>query len=132
MVKSSEIDFDYFIGQAVTDVNTKENSTFIIFFENGRLMIECPWRIRKNKEIVLGETDLISDSKKFSLKNAKNILLSKRILNISFYEDLLFIIEFEDNLSLELFHASCYFEGWTLQGENGLDIWTLPGGKVCY
>ncbi|MBN3547974.1 hypothetical protein JYA64_21920 [Fictibacillus barbaricus] len=95
-------------------------------------MIECPWRIRKNKEIVLGETDLISDSKKFSLKNAKNILLSKRILNISFYEDLLFIIEFEDNLSLELFHASCYFEGWTLQGENGLDIWTLPGGKVCY
>jgi hypothetical protein len=91
MVKLNEIDFAYFIGQVVKDVNTKENSTFI-----------------------------------------KKILLSKRIINKSLYEDLLFIIEFEDNLSLELFHASCYFEGRTLQGENGLDIWTLPGGTVCY
>ncbi|MCM3731540.1 hypothetical protein M3196_07675 [Fictibacillus nanhaiensis] len=94
--------------------------------------MNVPEEFGKNKEIVLGETDLISDSKKFSLNNAKKILLSKRIINKSLYEDLLFIIEFEDNLSLELFHASCYFEGWTLQGENGLDIWTLPGGTVCY
>lgn len=26
-------------------------------------MVECPWRIRKGKEIILGETDCISEQK---------------------------------------------------------------------
>lgn len=103
-----------------------------IIFEKGSLIVECPWRIRKNKEIILGESDCISEPQKFSHKTVKKLLISKKILNISFYEQLIFIIEFEENLTFELFHASCYFEGWTLQGDDGFDVWTLPGGEVCY
>ncbi|MFJ5763667.1 hypothetical protein ACIQAA_32180 [Neobacillus sp. NPDC093182] len=132
MENSSKIDFGYFIGQVVTDVNTEENQPLGIIFEKGWLMVECPWRIRKGKEIILGETDCISEPKKFSHKNVKKLLVSKRILNISFYEQLIFIIEFEGNLTFELFHASSYFEGWTLQGDDGFDVFTLPGGEVCY
>lgn len=127
-----EIDFSYFIGQVVTDINTEENLSLSIIFEKGWLMVECPWRIRKGKEIVLGETDCISELQKFSHKNVKELLISKKILNISFYEQLILIIEFEENLTFELFHASSYFEGWTLQGNNGIDVFTLPGGEVCY
>ncbi|PWA09448.1 hypothetical protein DCC39_13200 [Pueribacillus theae] len=132
MENLNKIDFSYFIGQVVTDVNIDENLPLGIIFQKGWLMIECPWRIRKGKEIILGETDCISEPKKFSHKNVKNLLVSKKILNISFYEQLIFIIEFEDNLTFELFHASSYFEGWTLQGDNGFDVFTLPGGEVCY
>lgn len=132
MKDSSKIDFGYFIGQVVTDVNTEENLPLGIIFERGWLMVECPWRIRKGKEIILGETDCISEPKKFSHKNVKNLIVSKKILNISFYEQLILIVEFEGNLTLELFHASSYFEGWKLQGDDGFDVFTLPGGKVCY
>jgi hypothetical protein len=128
----SKIDFGYFIGQLVTDVNTEENLPLGIIFEKGTLIVECPWRIRKSKEIIIGETDCISAPKKFSHNNVKKLLVSKKILNISFYEELILIIEFEDNLTIELFHSSSYFEGWNLQGDNGFDLITLPGGKACY
>ncbi len=127
-----KIDFSYFIGQVVTDVKTEENQPLGIIFERGSLIVECPWRIKKGNEIILGETDCISEPKKFSYKNVKKLLVSKKILGISFFEQLLFIIEFEDNLTFELFHASSYFEGWTIQGDDGFDVFTLPGGEVCY
>lgn len=132
MEKLSEMDFSYFIGQFVTEVNTEENLPLGIIFEKGSLMVECPWRIRKGSEIILGETDCISEPQKFSHKNVKKLLVSKKILNIAFYEHLLFVIEFEDNLTFDLFHASSYFEGWSLKGDDGLDVFTLPGGEVCY
>jgi hypothetical protein len=132
MENLSSLDFSYFIGQIVTEVNTEENLPLGIIFEKGWLMVECPWRIRKGKEIILGETDCISEPQKFSHENVKKLLVSKKILNIAFVEHLIFVIEFEDNLTFELFHASSYFEGWSLRGDDGLDAFTLPGGEVCY
>jgi len=128
----SKMDFDYFKGQVETDVNTEENLPLGIIFEKGSIIVECPWRIRKEKVIVLGETDCISEPEKFSHQNAKKLLVSKKILNISLYEQLIFVIEFEENLTLELFHASNYFEGWTLSGDDGFYVVTLPGGDICY
>ncbi|GGE61647.1 hypothetical protein [Priestia taiwanensis] len=69
-------------------------------------------------------------TKKFSHANVKELLISKKIVDISFYEQLIFIIKLEDSLTFELFHASSYFEGWTLQGNDGFDVCTLPGGEV--
>lgn len=132
MENLSKIDFSYFAGQVVTDVNTEENQTLVITFEKGYLTVECPWRIRKDKEIILGETDCISAPQKFSRNDINKLLLSKKIVNISFYEQLIFIIEFEDNFNFELFHASSYFEGWSLQGTQGFDLFTLPGGEASY
>ncbi|MEO2075968.1 MAG: hypothetical protein ABGX20_11420 [Bacillus sp. (in: firmicutes)] len=128
----NKIDSSYFIGQAVIDVNTEENVPLGIIFQKGSLVVECPWRIRKGQEIVLGETDCISAPERFSYNNVKKLLLSKKILNISFDRELLFTMEFEENLTLELFHASSYFEGWALRGDDGFDVFTLPGGEVCY
>jgi len=132
MENSSEIDFGYFIGQVVTDVSTAEDQFLRIFFGKFLLSVECPWRICNNKEIILGVTDCIHNPKKFSHKNVKKLLVSKKILNISFSEQLIFIIEFEDNLTFELFHSSNYFEGWELLGDDGFDVFTLPGGEVSY
>jgi len=128
----NKIDYSYFINQAVINVNTEEKVPLGIIFQKGSLIVECPWRIRKGDEILLGETDCISAPKQFSYNKVKELLLSKKIVNISYYRELLFVMEFEDNLSLELFHASSYFEGWALRGDDGFDVFTLPGGEVCY
>ncbi|WP_275898341.1 hypothetical protein [Peribacillus alkalitolerans] len=40
--KLTNIDFNYFIGQMVTEVNTEENLPLGMTFETGGLLIECP------------------------------------------------------------------------------------------
>lgn len=132
-LSQNNIDFGYFIGQIVTHIDTDTNVFLRLIFEEGRLSAECPWRLRKKKEILVGETDCISAPEKYSRLHLNRLLKNKKILSISYYEELVLLtIEFEGDLFFDLFHNSSYFEGWTLQGNNGLEVFTLPGGEVCY
>lgn len=47
-------------------MKTEENLPLGIIFEKGWLMVECPWRIRGGKEILLGDSDCISEQEKIS------------------------------------------------------------------
>lgn len=124
-----QIDFSFFIGQKLVDVNTDPNSFLMFNLENGYLSVECPWRLRNKKEILIGEADCISAPERYSRNNLKRILLNKMIKDTVFSKDLfLLTIEFEDELFFDLFHNSNYFEGWVLQGEDV--IFSVPGGEV--
>jgi hypothetical protein len=128
-LKKSKINFNYFIGQAVTEVNTETELPLGMSFETGGLIVECPWRLRRGKEIIIGTSDCVNAPDKFSYKTIELALMEKKIVNITFYEEFaLLLIEFDDNVSLDLFHDSSYFEGWQLRGDNGFDLLSLPGG----
>ena len=43
--KLSNLDFKYFIGQKVTEVNTEKNLPLGMTFDTAGLIIECPWRL---------------------------------------------------------------------------------------
>ena len=127
--KLSNIDFKYFIGQKVTEVNTEKNLPLGMTFDTAGLIIECPWRLQVSNEVVIGYTDCIQASDRYSHKSVESILLGKRILNILHFEGISdLVVEFEGSIYLELFHDSNYFEGWQLSGENGFYLFTLPGG----
>ena len=131
--KLSNIDFKYFIGQKVTEVNTEKNVPLGMTFDSAGLIIECPWRLLVSNEINIGYTDCIQSSDKFSHKNVKGILKEKKIVNILHFENISdLVVEFEGNIYLELFHDSTYFEGWTLSGDNGFYLFTLPGGTYDF
>lgn len=52
-------------------------------------------------------------------------------MGITYCEHLfLLTIEFENGLYFDLFYYSSYFEGWVLNGDNGVDIFTMPGGEI--
>lgn len=122
-MNTSNIDFSYFTRQVVTEVNTEDNLPLGISFNNGGLIVESPWRLRKEKEIMIGTSDCFNAPDKYSNKAIKQILMGKKILGIDFYEDFsLLVINFEDNLSFDIFHDSNYFEGWQLSGDNGFDL----------
>ena len=128
--KLSNIDFSYFIGQKVEEVNTEKNIVFGMTFESGYLTIECPWRIRCANEVAIGYSDVLHSGGKFSHKNAEQILMGKRIVNIFHFEQISdLVVEFENGIYLELFHDSSYYEGWQLGTEKGLYLFTLPGGS---
>lgn len=128
--KLSNVDFKYFIGQKVTEVNTEKNLPLGMTFDTAGLIIECPWRLQVSNEVVIGYSDCIQASDRYSHKSVENILLGKRIMNIQHFEGISdLVVEFEGSIYLELFHDSSYFEGWQLSGENGFYLFTLPGGN---
>lgn len=128
--KPSNIDFNFFVGQKVIEVNTEENLPLGMTFEMSALIIECPWRIQVVNEVLMGYSDCLHSPERYSHKDVEKILIGKRIRNIFHFEKISdLIIEFEGNLYLELFHDSNYFEGWQLQGDNGLYLVSLPGGS---
>ncbi|WP_245975445.1 hypothetical protein [Oceanobacillus chungangensis] len=127
--KISNIDFTYFIGQKVTEVNTEKNLPLGVAFETAGLIIECPWRLQASNEVLIGYSDCIQKPDGYSHKNVEKILLGRRIINIIHFEGISdLVVEFEGSIYLELFHDSNYFEGWQLRGDNGFYLFTLPGG----
>lgn len=130
MSNENQIDFSYFIGQTLVDINTDNNSFLLLILNNGNLSVECPWRLRSKKEILIGEVDCISAPERYSRKGLKRMLMNKKVKNIIFYKELFILsIEFEGDLLFDLFHNSNYFEGWVLQGDS-LEIFSVPGGEV--
>lgn len=128
--KLSNIDFKYFIGQKVTEVNTEENLLLGMAFETAGLVIECPWRLQVANEITIGYSDCLQSPERYSHKDVEKVLMGKRIMNILHFEEIAdLIVEFEGSIYLELFHDSNYFEGWQLQGDNGFYLVSLPGGS---
>lgn len=125
----SKIDFNDFIGQVVKEINTEKNLPLGMIFSKGGLIIECPWRIRIGKEIKIWDSDCRFAPDIYSHKVVEKLLLNKEIENILFYENFsLLTINFRGRLSLDLFHDSNYFEGWQLNGNNGFELTSLPGG----
>lgn len=128
----SNIKFDFFIGQRVTEVNTEKNAPLGMTFERATSIIGCPWRLRLATEILVGYSDCLYAPERFSHKDVEKVLLGKKIKHIFLYEEIAdLIIEFEGNIYLELFHESNYFEGWELQGDNGFHLYSLPGGSYA-
>ncbi|TYS45953.1 hypothetical protein [Bacillus infantis] len=125
--KFSKISFGEFIGQEITKVETE--GQFIIEFEKGYLSIECPWRIRKADGILLGETDIRSNSREW--KSVKELLAGKRIEDVRLLEQCPFLIVQCGDLFLDLFHASSFFDGWTLADEGDFYLFSMHGGSIA-
>lgn len=128
--KLSDVDFNYFIGQQVKEVNTEKDVPLGMSLETAGLIIECPWRIRVAMEVTIGYSDCIHSPGEYSHKTVEKILMGKRVVNIFHFEEISdLVVEFEDGITLELFHDSNYFEGWQLRGDNGFYLFSLPGGS---
>lgn len=128
--KLSDIDFSHFIGQRVTEVKSEAGLLLGVFFEKGVLIIECPWRLRDMQQIIKGYSDCKQWSRLLLRESLEKQIKGKRIVSIQHYENTSdFVLELEEDLFLELFHDSNMFEGWQLQGEQGLHVVSLPGGS---
>lgn len=123
------MEWSYFIGQEVTDINSINRLLSGISFQAAELTIECPWRLRNAKEVLIGYSYCVHAPDRYSYKTVKTHLAGNKIKSIQINNLSDFVVEFENELYLELFHDSSYFEGWQLQGDNGFHIISLPGGS---
>ena len=128
----SDLDFSYFYGQKLIDVDTEKRRFLRLIFEHSQLSVECSWRLRDKGGILIGESDCVSAPDKFSRKSLEKLIKNRKIVEITFYEELFLLsVKLENDLYFDLFHNSTYFEGWVLTGDNGLDFFTVPGGEIC-
>ena len=108
--KGIEDRFTEFIGQKVIDIETGGN--FSIQFEKAALTIECPWRIRNEDIVLVGETD--SQAYGDEWKSVKQLLSGTTIMDVQLFEHCPLLIVQCDDLYLDMFHASANFDGWIM------------------
>lgn len=125
--KVSKIDFKEFIGQKITAVDSEVH--FIIQLEKGVIIIECPWRIRDASIILAGVTDIQSNEREW--KTIKELLIGKTIEDVQLLEQCPLLIVQCDNIFLDVFHASSYFDGWTLTDEEDFYMFSMHGGSIA-
>lgn len=125
--KISKIDFREFIGQKVIAIELDPH--FIIEFEKGVLTIECPWRIRDANRILIGETDIESNQREWEM--VRDLLIGKTIEDMQLFEQCPFLIIQCGNIFLDVFHASSYFDGWTLTDEEDFHVISMHGGSIA-
>jgi len=122
----SNINFSHFVNQKIKMIIIDDNRPLTVYFTKGQLIVECSWRLTSNEGILYGSSDIVE----LGLKKLKKLLEKKVVVNIHHYQHVSdLIIEFDDQTYLELFHNSCYYEGWELIGENGFHLVSLPGGS---
>jgi hypothetical protein len=125
--KISKINFKEFIGQKITGIDSEVH--FLIQLEKGAIIIECPWRIRDTGEIVIGETDIQSNQREW--KAVGELLIGKTIEDVQLLEQCPLLIVQCDHLFLDVFHASSFFDGWTLTDEEDFYLFSMHGGIIA-
>lgn len=115
------------IGKKVTGIDSEVN--FIIELDKGAIIIECPWRIRNTDEILVGETDIASNNRQW--KTVKELLIGRSIQDIQLLENCPLLIIQMDSLFVDIFHASAFFDGWTLTDEEGFYLFSMHGGTIA-
>lgn len=127
----SKISLERFMGKQVVEIH--HMYPILIFDGKESLTIECSWRLRNKKMILVGHSEYSSqETHQKSNGKLSDLLLGKRIKDIkitSVISDL--IIEFENGLFLELFSDSNIYESWTLSDGKNFMLISLPGGKSC-
>lgn len=125
--KLSNMSFKEIIGQKVKAIDTETH--FIIELEKGAIIIECPWRIRDTDCVLLGETDVQSNAREW--KAVEELLLGKTIEDIQLLEHCPLLIVQCGHIFLDLFHASSFFDGWTITDEDDLYVFSMHGGSIA-
>jgi|SRR3954469_8139547 hypothetical protein len=124
-----------FIGRRCTSVTRFGAESWRLEFE-GRttLDIRCPWRIVIGGKIALGNGD---HEQQFGLpkpldgeQEAKRLLVAP-VAKVSLREQTAdLILEFEGQISLEVFNSSSGVEGWECSTTDGLLAIAMGGGEL--
>ena len=104
--------------------------------EGAGIRAGCPWRILERGRIALGSVD---HEQKFGLSTpidgasrAQELLDERRIRGLSLLPgsaDL--IVDFGDDVRLEIWNNSVGYEGWHATGPNGREVIALGGGELA-
>lgn len=89
---------------------------------------ECPWRFRADHEVLIGNTDMNNDSR-LVLAHLRGHLIGYPIKDVQLNEEFgLFQLSVR-TWTLDLFHTSGWFEGWSARiGKEHIS--SLPGGLI--
>ncbi|MGD7007073.1 DUF6188 family protein [Metabacillus sp. 84] len=129
---NEDLHFPYFKGQEITKIENGKPLPLILQFSNGGLVIECPWRLKLNGRIIVGQTDFQTPSSADEYLNTLiTHLAGHEITDICWWKEAEILrLKTANQATLDIFHNSASFEGWELFGENDFSFISLPGGEV--
>jgi hypothetical protein len=125
------------VGRAFTEVSFHEPSPwYFIFGPDAHIGVECLWRIVGHDGVILTNED---HGQKFGLSApldavAKgNQLLAGRIIAAVQLREATadVLIEFTEDLRLEIIPTSSGYESWQLRDPSGMSYVAQGGGQIC-
>ncbi|PIC64662.1 hypothetical protein CSV79_05850 [Sporosarcina sp. P13] len=126
--EKSEYTFSALVGQRVIGVDVKTTDQFTIQFENGRLFIECAWRIRTTETILLGDAEIRANAVKW--QDVQELLVNRMIQDIQFWTNCPFLIVQFDELFLDVFQSSSLVEGWSITDDEDRYLFPNHDGQL--
>lgn len=127
----NKISFERFIGKKVVEIN--HMYPLLIFDGEESVTVECSWRLRNEKTILVGSSEYKSqETHQKAKEKLSNLLLGQRINVITITSTMSDLnIQFCNGVLLELFSDSNIYESWTLSDGKDFTLISLPGGKTC-
>jgi hypothetical protein len=127
----NKISFERFIGKRIVEIN--DMYPILIFDGEESLTVECPWRLRNEKTILVGSSEYKSQATNQKAKEKiSSLLLGQKINNIIITPSVSDLnIQFSNGLLFELFSDSNIYESWTLSDGKDFMVISLPGGDTC-
>lgn len=129
MKREIEIDLSEFIGIRVLHAEGGN-----LHFDQGSLQTACAWRLHNRKGILVSSDEYsCGETREKASKIFQQELVGTTIRAITIDEvpgDLL--IEFDNDLWLDILPLSAQFESWNLKRKHGRQLVCLPGGRVTW
>ena len=127
----NKISFERFIGKKIVEIN--DMYPILIFDGEESLTVECSWRLRNEKTILVGSSEYNSQGTHQKAKEKlSNLLLGQKINDIMITSSVSDLnIQFSNGFLFELFNDSNIYESWTLSDRKGFMLISLPGGETC-
>ncbi|WP_026691413.1 hypothetical protein [Alteribacter aurantiacus] len=121
----------FFEGMVVQEIEKNVPHPLLIQLSHGGLSVECPWRLFKDKKIVLGQTDFLHVGRRdFNRGVLDEALRDKMVQRVEWLDDCYMLrVAFSGGYVLDLFHDSGYQEGWELFSDENFSFLSLPGGE---
>jgi hypothetical protein len=135
-VAYKDIDLAWLAGRAVCEVSFHEPIWWFDFGSEIRVSVECLWRVVEHRRVILTSQD---HGHQFGLPapvdaiaKCTELFSKRRVVAVQLREataDLL--IEFTDDLRLEIIPDSAGYESWQLRDPSGTSFVAQGGGRIC-
>ena len=125
------------IGRRCTNVSHRATESWeLLFDDDTRVYVQCPWRILANGRIALGNCDHNQSFGRIESvdgqKEARR-LLDGEVSDLSIRAQTSDqVLVFSKGARLELFHRSSGYEGWECLTKGGLNVIALGGGEIAF
>ena len=133
----ADVDLSWMVGRTIAEVSFHEPVQWTFSFaKKGYISVECPWRILNHGRTTRSSDDHRQqyglpapiDAAAEATKLLSTLVIDAAQLRVGTSD---ILIDFSDNVRLEIIPISSGYEGWQMKDPFGTEFFAQGGGQIC-